>query len=58
MKTKTYYIKPNIEIIELEVEENTCVVATSDGATVDVSENPTEGIGRARRRNFWGREEE
>lgn len=59
MKTKNNYIKPKTEIIELEVKENTSVITGSNGSPeVDITDNPTNGIGRARRRNFWGNEEE
>ena len=53
MKTKDYYIKPTIETIKLEVEENTSVVTTSSGTSVGVSDNETSGTARSKRRNFW-----
>lgn len=58
MKTKDYYIKPTIETIKLEVEENTSVVTTSSGTSVGVSDNETGGTARSKRRGFWDGDKE
>ena len=58
MKTKDYYIKPTIETIKLEVEENTSVVTTSSGTSVGGSDNETSGTARSKRRNFWDDDKE
>lgn len=54
METKTY-IKPKIEVVEIEVEENIMTGSLRDD--LEDSSESTGGAAYSKRRNFWGQDE-
>lgn len=50
MNTRNNYIKPEVEIITLEIEESIMALSVVDNEKVDVS--------RSKRRNFWDDDKE
>ena len=53
MENKSFYIKPEVEIVDLELEG---LIASSPSYTVDESDT-YDGPAYSKPRNFWGKEE-
>lgn len=56
MKTRYTYLQPEIEIVEVEIEEGIMAGSIKDNPAIGEGTLGNGDYGRANRRNFWGNE--